>query len=553
MSSDEKTFYHLRYLLCRSLDGQITEEQVRQLDRLIVENPQARRYYVEFLQIHTHLRQLLEHTPAACSSEEILDAQLWQLLAQHEQTAELVPIKRPDAPALCDADRAVQPVRRPPVSRLSLIGAALSIAAILFIVIYARFFASPAVATLTDAVNARWAYGQSPLEAGERVSVRPCDLVSGFVSIQFDSGVNVVLEGPAQFKLISENQMRLFSGKVFAAVPNTAIGFVVDCPGSRVVDLGTQFGLEVKPAGTAEVHVMKGKVNLVAGTQGSPQVSKILQQSQACRVEPGGQIQPVEFKELYFARKISSEDKTVWYGQTHLNLADLAAGGSGLGHAQTKAGIDPASGQVHAEARQGYSRSGAGGYHRVPSRPFVDGVFVPNGDKGPVQVTSEGHTFSGFPFTAGEYWSDIMTQPIIYTGRIDDNQELLKAQPMEVSLEPSKVPSSVLVLHSNAGITFDLDAVRRQYPTLRIVRFTARCGVSANALAQMANEFWVLVDGRVRFHHLNPRGHAVIQTLDIEIRPDERFLTLATTDGGDNISYDWCLFENPILELRGRN
>jgi len=36
MSFDEKTFYQLRYLLCRSLDGQITEEQVRQLNRLIV-------------------------------------------------------------------------------------------------------------------------------------------------------------------------------------------------------------------------------------------------------------------------------------------------------------------------------------------------------------------------------------------------------------------------------------------------------------------------------------------------------------------------------------
>ncbi|MEJ5260386.1 MAG: NPCBM/NEW2 domain-containing protein [Anaerohalosphaeraceae bacterium] len=552
MNAEEKIFYRVRYLICKSLDGRIEEEEIRELDRLIVEQPQVRRYYVEFLQIHMHLRTLLEHAPqAASSTEEVLDAQLWQQLARHEQTAELVPVERPVEPAVSEPPAAPMSPRRR-VSRLSLFGIAVSVAAMLFIVVYAQFFASPAVATLTDSVNARWASGQNPLQPQDRLSVRPKELLGGFISIRFDSGAEVVLEGPARFKLLSENQMRLFSGKVFASVPNTAIGFTVECPGSRVVDLGTEFGLEVRGGGEAEVHVMKGKVNLVAGVQGTPQTSEILQSAQARRVEPDGKIRPAEFKELYFARRISSQEQSVWYGQTYLDLANLAAGGSGKESVPSPMGIDPAAGQVHPEAEQGYIRSGSGAYHPVSVLPFVDGVFVPNGGQQPVQVSSAGHTFGGFPRTAGEYWADILTQPIIYTARLGDNQELLKGQPMEVSLEPSKTPSSVLVIHSNAGITFDLDALRRQYPNLEIVRFTARCGVSANALAQMANEFWVLVDGQVRFHHLNPHQQASIQKINIEIRPEERFLTLAVTDGGDGISYDWCLFEQPRLELRGK-
>lgn len=552
MTPDEKIIFRVRYLICKSLDGRIEEEEVRELDRLIVEHPQVRRYYVEFLQIHVQLRTLLEHTPqTACPAEEILDTQLWQQLAQHEQTAELVPVERPVS--VCVPEPTAPPPSRPHrVSRLSLFGIAASIAAMLFIVVYAQFFASPAVATLADSVHARWAHSQNPLQPGDRLTIRPKELLSGFVSIRFDSGAEVVLEGPARFKLVSENQMRLYAGKAFAVVPNTAIGFTIDCPGSRVVDLGTEFGLEVHPGGQAEVHVMQGKVNLVAGVQGSPQTSEILQSSQARRVEPDGKIKPAEYKELYFARKISSQEQTVWYGRTLLDLASLAAGGSGLDSIQTKIGIDPATGKVHSEAEQGYIRNGSGLYQPVSARPFVDGVFVPDGNKGPMQISSAGHLFSGFPPTAGEYWADIMTQPVIYTGRFGDNQELLKAQPMQVSLEPSKVPSSVLVLHSNAGITFDLDALRRQFPNLEIVRFTARCGVSANALAQMANEFWVLVDGQVRFRHSNRNGRAEVRSIDVEIQPRERFLTLAVTDGGDGISYDWCLFEEPHLELKGK-
>lgn len=552
MNAEEKIFYRVRYLLCKSLDGRIEEAEMRELDRLIVEHPQVRRYYVEFLQIHMHLRTLLEHAPkAACPTEEVLDAQLWQQLARHEQTAELVPIERPAEPAAAEPLTARTPARRR-VSRLSLFGIAVSVAAMLFIVVYAQFFASPAVATLTDSVSARWASGQNPLQPQDRLSVHPKELLSGFVSIRFDSGVEVVLEGPARFKLVSENQMRLFSGKAYASVPNTAIGFTIDCPGSRVVDLGTEFGLEVRRGGEAEVHVMKGKVNLVAGAQGTPQTSEILQPAQACRVEPDGKIKPAEFKEWHFARKISSQEKLVWYGQTYLDLADLAAGGNGRNIGRSPMGIDPSSGRIHPQAEQGYLRNGTGDYHPVLALAAVDGVFVPNGSRGPVQVSSAGHTFSGFPGTVGEYWADIITHPIIYTARLGDNQELLKGQPMEISLEPSQTPSSVLVIHSNAGITFDLDALRRQYPTLEIVRFTARCGVSANALAQMAHEFWVLVDGQVRFHHLNPHLQTSIQKIDIKIRPGERFLTLAVTDGGDGISYDWCVFEQPHLELRGK-
>ena len=52
---------------------------------------------------------------------------------------------------------------------------------------------------------------------------------------------------------------------------------------------------------------------------------------------------------------------------------------------------------------------GDGKYHRVEAMPFVDGVFIPDGRIGPVQLDSAGHTFADFPRptmrTAGYVWA----------------------------------------------------------------------------------------------------------------------------------------------------
>jgi hypothetical protein len=37
--------------------------------------------------------------------------------------------------------------------------------------------------------------------------------------------------------------------------------------------------------------------------------------------------------------------------------------------------------------------------------------------------------------------------------------------------------------------------------------------------------------------------------VDIELGPDDRFLTLASTDDGNLRNWDWIVFSDPVLEM----
>jgi hypothetical protein len=65
-------------------------------------------------------------------------------------------------------------------------------------------------------------------------------------------------------------------------------------------------------------------------------------------------------------------------------------------------------------------------------------------------------------------------------------------------------------------------------------------------------EIWVFVDGRLKLRStLKPTqakwSGAV--PIDIVLKPTDHFLTLASTDGGDGIDYDWVVFGDPVLQL----
>ena len=70
----------------------------------------------------------------------------------------------------------------------------------------------------------------------------------------------MVLEGPVEFDLTNANEGVLHLGKLRANVPQVAAGFAIDTPRGKVVDLGTEFGLNVQEDGVAEIYVYVGKV-----------------------------------------------------------------------------------------------------------------------------------------------------------------------------------------------------------------------------------------------------------------------------------------------------
>jgi hypothetical protein len=93
------------------------------------------------------------------------------------------------------------------------------------------------------------------------------DLRSGLLELTYSNGVVLLLESPARFTLRDAVSIGLSEGNLSARVPVEGIGFAVETPSGRIVDLGTEFGISAD-ATNSEVHVFKGEV--VVGNPGMP-------------------------------------------------------------------------------------------------------------------------------------------------------------------------------------------------------------------------------------------------------------------------------------------
>lgn len=116
------------------------------------------------------------------------------------------------------------------------------------------------VAVLQEQADAVWR--DTALAAGAALTPGPRFLESGLVALEFSSGARLLIEGPAEFELISSDHVYFKSGSLSADVPPPAKGFTISTPEMRVVDLGTRFGISLSSTGKGIVRVEKGEVEV---------------------------------------------------------------------------------------------------------------------------------------------------------------------------------------------------------------------------------------------------------------------------------------------------
>ena len=170
----------------------------------------------------------------------------------------------PDALALAAAPRNV--VRPAPSlwrrHRISLTTSAL--AACLALAAGAAFLSRDAgapEARITRTVALRRAGGET--SDGLPARTRAGSIDAGFLELTLDSGVRLLLEGPARYAVTGKNAVRLDYGKAFADVPRGAEGFTLQAPRERIIDHGTRFAVAVTPDGASTtVGVVSGEVEV---------------------------------------------------------------------------------------------------------------------------------------------------------------------------------------------------------------------------------------------------------------------------------------------------
>jgi hypothetical protein len=219
-----------------------------------------------------------------------------------------------------------------------------------------------------------------------------------------------------------------------------------------------------------------------------------------------------------------------------VDLADVVAGGDGSGAAPPGRGIDPRSGAA-TEARTDFLAEIKLNQYARTTNPLVDGVFIPDGGEGgqtAVPVSSTGITVTGLPKTSAASWDYVTKGPF----------SLLQSTVLG-GVDYAQPPHSMLGLHANKGITFDLDAVRAARPGRKVLRFTAVAGNGGVGRA----DFHVYVDGKPKVVQIGITEISRVYPVDVELAEGDRFLTLIATDGAGDIGSDQIFFGDPKLVL----
>lgn len=150
------------------------------------------------------------------------------------------------------------------------------------------------VAGLKGAATRNWTVGQT-------IPPGSMSWDAGLLQLEFYGGATVVAEGPAKIEILDESRIVCRLGRLRAHVPEPARGFAVLAPSFELVDLGTEFGLNVLDNGGAEVHVFDGKVELYdAESNRSQATRRQLNAGDALKLDRNGTSKPTAARESDF-------------------------------------------------------------------------------------------------------------------------------------------------------------------------------------------------------------------------------------------------------------
>jgi hypothetical protein len=526
VKSPRRDFSEVDKLIELSIEGAISPEQTQLLNDWIVNDSAIRRHYCEYIYLTVCIERMSVKTPATDLQENnmVFDQELWNKLAQEEKEAPVVEVAACEEPKILIEKVQRQSVNRK-ISKSSWFSLIAGAAAIILIFVFARFApkAGIEVATLADSMNAKWADTYASISNGTRFATgNIVFLREGLAQLLFDNETRVTLEGPAEFQILMGDHIKLNYGRLYATVPQGAIGFTVNTSSARIIDLGTEFGIETDGHGDTVLHVIKGKTMLIAGEK-SNKVSMEVAQGIAKKVSAfTSAISDIPCNSGKFARSINSSKQITWRGEP-LDLASIIAGENGFVPALTPITLNPNTGEYETKPLVSKAYTTNSSYNRVLGNVFIDGVFVPDGTNGPVTITSGGHRFS-CPSTSGKFNRNIA---VFYKPSNKASSDMQAALFDGIIYGSEKQPC--VLLHSNIGITIDLDRIRQAYPGQKIEQLQTGYGLTWAEKNGKA-DFFILVDGILRHEDKALISQEKSQSVSIKLEPAARFLTFIVTD-----------------------
>ncbi|MEO0477601.1 MAG: sigma-70 family RNA polymerase sigma factor, partial [Planctomycetota bacterium] len=167
-----------------------------------------------------------------------------------------------------------------------------------------------------DSVGAAWSdisdadvngHALEPID-GELYEDVPYSLQQGYARVQMEDGAVIIVQSPCDFVLEGPGKIRVHSGKVVCLCETeSSKGLVVNTPSARIVDLGTEFGVQVDPDEGVHARVFQGVIALTSAKPADtpndrPGSELILKSGKAVEVDTSGRIHKAPEQEVVFVR-----------------------------------------------------------------------------------------------------------------------------------------------------------------------------------------------------------------------------------------------------------
>jgi hypothetical protein len=290
-------------LLSALCDGELAADRQARMEEVLAADAEARQLYLEYVDMHT---RLLVHPRLGGGA---LPPPPPTGTAEH-----VTPV----------AESATTPARSsfPQVLRYFLVASG-TLAASLLLQVYFWWHAptprpepveaKPAsyVATLTQAADCVWEGRKEPLHVGARLVPGELRLRLGLARLRFDSGPDLLVQGPAALRIDSGSSATVLRGNVVFKADETAPPFDLHTPSATLVDLGTEYAVAVGPEGE-EIHVFDGEVRRTPNATGEA-AAESLKTGEARRYGPssaaGGQPTPLDPDR--FVRRVAEPERPV--------------------------------------------------------------------------------------------------------------------------------------------------------------------------------------------------------------------------------------------------
>jgi hypothetical protein len=236
----------LHELLTALLDERLTTEAQHRLEQLLSDYPEARRLYLDYFELHN---ELYWRDGAAVSSLNPAT-----LAHGGPSPSSVQPGKTATRQKVLTGLRRTTPW----IIAVSVLLAAGLIGRTFFLQTAPSETPTAVVIATVDAV---WSDGRSPLAAGDEFPAGDFGLETGRATIRASNGAEVSLAAPVRGRLESPSLLRIDAGRATVRCEtDTSIGFRVVTPAAEMIDLGTEFGVQVEASGTSEIHVFEGVV-----------------------------------------------------------------------------------------------------------------------------------------------------------------------------------------------------------------------------------------------------------------------------------------------------